>query len=209
MTRTPNLSTREDEILRDLLKDSLPDDVPSTALSDRIAAMAVAADAKQQVEAKLSVAKPRFCWPRFQLALSAATVMFLIAAASLLWPRVMVKQAMARVEAAMAKVTSAHMTRWQIKNGKRVNVGETWFQNGQWRVEGEAGAFAYIYKNGTTWSYNPVENTVTKSLNTKGPFAHNPSGFTFDAMVRDFEAMGDKTAVTLLNEENLNGRSVK
>ncbi|RYG70556.1 hypothetical protein EON80_07635, partial [bacterium] len=27
--------------------------------------------------------------------------------------------------------------------------------------------------------------------------------------VRDFEAMGDKTAVTLLNEENLNGRSVK
>lgn len=209
MSRTPIPNTREEQLLRDLLTETFPTESPSAALSERIAAMAAETDAKRHFEAVAPSPKKRSFVPRFRLALSAATVMFLLTGAVLVAPRVMTTQALARVEAAMAKVNSVHMVAYIIKDGKRVKSNETWFQNGQWRIQNEAAGHFQLYKEGRSWSYDPVANIVTVNSKPDGPFSHSPSGFTLAAMLHDLETMGQKPKVIGRSTETIDGKTME
>jgi outer membrane lipoprotein-sorting protein len=213
MNRTPPPNSREDQQLRDLLNETLPAGAPSPALSERIAAMAAESDAKRHFEAaapnSTPIPKKRSFAPRFRLALSAATVMFILAGAALVTPRIMTTQALARVEAAMAKVTNSHMVNYLIQDGKRVKTIEAWSQNGQWRIENESQGHIRIYKGGRSWNYDPVQNTVTVKSSPEGPFAHTPTGFTLSALLHDMVSTGGKTRVLGRSNETIDGKEVQ
>lgn len=193
--------TTEDATLRDALQAALPADSASPELRQRVALLAKQAEIKREREFRRA--------PRLRLAFSAAILAALIAVFSVVWPQVMSNQALAQINAAMARVSSVHMTRFRIEGTKRIKEGETWFQNGQWRVERPEDGYTTLYKSGKRWLYNERAGKVTLKRNAKGPFGHNPTGFTLADLTHDLESHGTKTSVALQGQTTLNGREVK
>ncbi|HEX8465138.1 MAG TPA: WD40 repeat domain-containing protein [Abditibacterium sp.] len=164
--------------------------------------MAQTADTKREIAAKKRATQ-------LKLTFSGAILASLIAVSAVVWPQVMSNQALAQINAAMARVSSVQMTTFRLKDGKRITQNQTYFQNGQWRVENPENGFTTLYKGGKRWIYNARAGRVTVQRGVKGAFGWNASGFTLADMMRDFGAQGDKTSLKIQGYDTLRGRKIK
>lgn len=153
--------------------------------------------------------KPRFRLSRrARLSWSLATAGMLVALMAWFYPHLLSSQAIARVEAAMARVKSVQMTFWEIDaNGKRRNKQQMWFQGGKWRIEEDDGDTT-IYRNGRLWNYKRKTRIVRVSR-ADGPFLYTPEGFTLADLLSDFKRQGEQTSVKLLDNTTYQGRAAK
>ncbi len=197
-----NQTDERDTVLRDALRAALPDAPASPELRARVAQMAT------QSEEEVSTPKRGTKTRRARLAWSAVGVACALLALAVAMPRVLTTQAMAQIEAAMADVKSAHLVTYEIKNGKRIVNGETWYQNGKWRVEYPQDGRTSISSGGQTWTYEAVANTVTKT-NSAAPFARKPTGFALANWTQDLTGNGEKPDITLLGDATYRGVQVK
>ena len=209
--KQPNPNTTDKRDQRDerdqrfaqTLRAALPDGAPSTELRQRIAQMAARADDKSVA----TTPKRRPMARRARFALAAIGVACALLLFSVMWPRVLTTQAMAQIESAMENVSSAHTVVYEIRDGQRVLHDETWYQNGKWRTQNHERGSTTLWVGGKFWAYDAIANTVTTS-DKPGPFAHTPQGSTVAAMTQGMTMEGQKPAVTLLSDAQLNGRTV-
>jgi len=201
MNPNPDTQSPNDEALSQFLQAALP--VPNTpdALTRRVALLATRTPAKPRV-ARRNAAPLR-------LAASAAIVGSLLLLGALFWPQYVGDQFMKRVEAAVARVSSVHMEEFRIENGHRILEGNTWFQDGKWRVERLGDGFANVFDRGNLWNYNARDNTVSLRRGAKSPFSHTPKGFTLSDMMREFQSEGDKATITLQGQAQWKGQTVQ
>lgn len=104
-----------------------------------------------------------------------------------LGPRVATAAELWRVQNALGKLKSAHIIQWQ-RDGKggRENM-ETWFSGNSSRVQRGNGS-VQIFDGIYNYFYSPDTKKVVRKA-AEGPYAHNPSGFTVDAIKRDMAGM--------------------
>ncbi len=201
--------TPQDAQLSQLLQAHLPVASPSSALQERVASM-TSQIAPTQAIAHQGV--PRFRFRTWRLALSMATIALAIMVGSIIWPRVLARQALARVEAALTRVSSAHFKLYRIEGGKRIKERETWFENGKLRDVAPEQKFVFLYNKGTSWDYDQKTNTVTVNKHENRAFSRdlcNLSGFTLSRWTQNFGNRGSKTTVTLQGTTVQNGKTLK
>jgi outer membrane lipoprotein-sorting protein len=118
---------------------------------------------------------------------------------------------MERLENAVSDVKSAHQVWWKIgPDGARSKEAETWYQEGEWRIEtdDENRPSVQIYNGGRLYSYDKKTDKVTY-WRAKGPFGFNPSGFSIKAMIGDEGRWGWKDRIERQGRGVLNGRAVE
>jgi outer membrane lipoprotein-sorting protein/tetratricopeptide (TPR) repeat protein len=193
--------TGQEERLRALFMAADPPVPVSAALRQRVAGVTARAEALTRQR----VAR-RWTPLRIGLGLAAATGLALVYAT--LSPRWVAAQVLQRVEAAEKKVRSAHVVAWKIESdGSRVKRGESWYQDGRWRLFDATSGRVQVFTNGKLWSYEPKLNKVTVR-STDGPFGYNPSGFSLTAMKQDYARWGWRDEFRVLGDKTVNGRRV-
>ncbi|RYX83045.1 anti-sigma factor [bacterium] len=199
--------TPQDAHMRQLLQSHLLVASPSEALRERIARSVPINAPKTAVSPTRPV---RVRTVRF--ALSTVAVALLITGGSIVWPRVMAQQALARVEEAVSKVSTMHCVMYRIEGSKRIKDSEKWFDKGNWRSESVSQGLTTLYINGTRWSYRKKLNTVTihKDVQLGQPLAL----FTLTDFIQHLdkptsEANQPKRVVTFQGTTTQNGRTLK
>lgn len=199
----PNPNFERDAALSHLLQAALAVENAPESLRNRVAELALAPQKIVPIPRRL----PNRHW---RLALGAFVVASLWMSCALLWPQWTSDQLMKRVEAAFAQVSSVHMETFHMEKGRRSKDYELWFQNGKWRTENYAAHLTSVFAGGSSWDFDARTNTIKLRRAVKGPFAHNPSGFTFTDIVRDLQSSTKgPVKTTILGESTLRGRSVK
>ena len=196
-----NQTDERDAILRDALRDALPDAPASPELRARVAQMAA------QTEAKESAPQRKIKTRRARLAWSAVGVACALLAFAALMPRVLTTQAMAQIEAAMADVSSAHITAYTIENGQRTRNTETWIEGDKMRTQDHQRGITTLWVAGKHWVYNATRDEVKQSDGAPTR-AQKPDGFTISSLTQDMFVEGQKPEVSLLSDTQLEGRSV-
>lgn len=126
---------------------------------------------------------------RFRAGLALVGAATVLAAALIAAPRLRAAATLEQMARAMDNTRSAHMTTWQVsENAPPAKSGETWYQNGRWRIENKQNV--QIYANGVLWTYEPQAALARFQRNADGPFAFNGSGFSLAATLRDFARFG-------------------
>lgn len=125
------------------------------------------------------------------------------------WPTLVAAQALRRMAAAVTDVRSAHFVAWRIADdGTRTKESETWYQNGQWRIEQRHPNRTQVFTAGRLWSYEPEAAKVTVRRR-EGPFSYNPSGFTLSSMMSDYTRWGWTDKISMLDNTMVHGRSAR
>jgi outer membrane lipoprotein-sorting protein len=173
-----------------------------------------APEALQERVRTLSPAPPRAraSWPKlFPPALrwaAVAALLIVLLVAPFRQPHRVAAAALRRMQTAIQDARSMHETHWRLApDGRRIQLGETWYQQGKWRLEDRERGQIDVFNGGRIWTYTTKTNQVTVR-STSGPFGYNPSGFSLAAMQRDFARWGWHNQVRLLGKGRANGRPV-
>src|SRR5262249_30976518 len=123
---------RQEENLRRLLRAALPPAEVSDALRRRVLALEAAPPARPLRLPRLFPGRPAHS--PAATAVGIACVLYL----AFVRPTWVAAQTLRRLEAAIQDARSMHEVAWRVnQDGSRTRLGETWYQDGKWRVESE------------------------------------------------------------------------
>ena len=197
----------QDVRLRAILVAAYPSAEPSDALKRR-----VREDAARQAEKMLRRARQR---RQVRLGLAFVGFAVLVAVVTLVGPKLVAAQELARIQSAINDARSVHSIEWSVEpDGRRVKQSETWFQAGQWRVErwrenNGQGPYVEICADGSHWEYDSFKNTVTYDRQPQPDGLQYMSGFSLGASVKDMALVGVLMDVREEGRSVRNGRVVR
>ncbi|MBV9848513.1 MAG: hypothetical protein JO250_02380 [Armatimonadetes bacterium] len=188
------------ELIKQQLTDLFPAEEPSPELRARVAALAL----QQQEIAHQAAARQR----GRRLVLAAAGAAVLGGLLEMTLPPLAAARMLRRMDGVMRDARSAHFILRRVQpDGSSVKIGETWYQDGAWRMENvfETGPRTQIFANGKLWSYDSKADTVTVERRSS-PFGYPSAGFSLTALLGSGASGKTADSPQDLGETTINGR---